>query len=65
MAGVTELLWVLETPVAPGQPHHGCLGVVEGRTGAVQAIGADGVFNHVELLELKEGILEIRSKAYF
>lgn len=52
MATVTELLGVLQVAVATCQPHHGCLGVIQGGALAVQAVGADGTLNHVELLKL-------------
>jgi len=51
MVTVTELLRVLQA--ASSEAHHGCLCVVEGGTLVVKAGGANGAFNHVELLELK------------
>lgn len=54
MTGIAELLGVLQASVAPRESHHGCLGVVEGGARAVQAVGADGILNHVELLELQK-----------
>lgn len=53
VAGVVELLRVLQAAVAAGQPHHRGLRVVEGGTRAVQAVGTDGVLDHVELFELE------------
>lgn len=53
MAGVVELLRVLQTAVAAGQSHHRGLRVVEGGTRAVQAVGTNGVFDHVKLFELE------------
>lgn len=38
--------------MAARQSHHGSLRVVEGGAGAVEAVGADGVLDHVELLQL-------------
>lgn len=52
MATVAQLLRVLGVAVATSQTHHKCLGVVEGGGLVVQAVGADGAFNHVELLQL-------------
>lgn len=45
-------LLVRQAAVAAGQAHHERLGVVEGGGLAVQAVGADGSFHHVELLQL-------------
>ena len=50
MATVSELLRVLQA--APGEAHHGRLCVVEGGALIVQTVGADGVLDHVELLQL-------------
>lgn len=44
------LLW--QAAVATAQAHHERLGVVEGGGLVVQAVGADGCFHHVELLQL-------------
>lgn len=52
MATVAQLLRVLQAAMATGQTHHECLGVVEGGGLVIQAVGADGGFNHVELLQL-------------
>ncbi len=52
MATVTQLLRVLQIAVATSQAHHKCLGVVEGGGLVIQAVGADGGFDHVELLQL-------------
>ncbi len=52
MATVAQLLRVLKVAMATSQPHHKRLGVVEGGGLAIQAVGADGGFNHVELLQL-------------
>lgn len=49
---VTELLRVLQA--APGEAHHGCLRVVEGGALVVKTGGANGVLDHVELLQLKK-----------
>lgn len=46
------LLLVWQAAVAAGEAHHECLGVVEGGGLVVQAVGADGGFHHVELLQL-------------
>lgn len=46
------LLLVRQAAVAAGQAHHERLGVVEGGGLVVQAVGADGSFHHVELLQL-------------
>lgn len=53
MAGVVELLRVLQAAVAAGEAHHSGLRVVEGGAGAVQAVGTNGVFDHVKLFKLK------------
>lgn len=53
VARVAELLWVLQASMAPAQAHHGGLGIVECGAWAVQAAGADGVLQHVELLQLR------------
>lgn len=53
MAGVIELLRVLQAAMAAGEPHHSCLGVVESGAGAVQAVGTNGVFDHIKLFKLK------------
>lgn len=47
---VAELLRVLQATAS--QAHHGCLRVVEGGALVVKAVGADGVLDHVELLQL-------------
>lgn len=52
MIAVAELLRVLEA--APGEAHHGCLCVVEGGALVVQTGGANGVLDHVELLQLRK-----------
>lgn len=52
MATVAQLLRVWQVAMATGQTHHECLGVVEGGGLVEQAVGADGGFNHVELLQL-------------
>lgn len=52
MATVAQLLRVLKVAMASSQTHHKRLGVVEGGGLVVQAVGADGGFNHVELLQL-------------
>lgn len=52
MATVAQLLRVLQVAMATSQTHHECLGVVKGRGLVVQAVGVDGGFNHVELLQL-------------
>ena len=52
MATVAQLLRVLEVAVATSQTHHERLGVVEGGGLVIQAVGADGGFHHVELLQL-------------
>lgn len=52
MATVAQLLRVLQVAVATSQAHHERLGVVEGGGLVVQAVGADGGFDHVELLQL-------------
>ena len=49
---VAQLLGVLQA--AAGESHHGGLGVVEGGALAEQAGRADGVLDHVELLQLGE-----------
>lgn len=51
MATVAQLL-VLQTAVAASQTHHKRLGVVQGGGLVIQAVRADGGFNHVELLQL-------------
>lgn len=53
MAGVIQLLRVLQAAMTAGKSHHGCLGVVKGGTGAVQAVGTNGVFYHIKLFKLK------------
>lgn len=53
MAGVIQLLGVLQAAMTAGKSHHGCLGVVKGGTRAVQAVGTNGVFYHVKLFKLK------------
>lgn len=53
MAGVIQLLRVLQAAMTAGKSHHGCLGVVKGGTRAVQAVGTNGVFYHIKLFELK------------
>ena len=52
MVTVAQLLRVLQVAVAGSQAHHECLGVVEGGGLVVQTVGADGGFDHVELLQL-------------
>lgn len=52
MVTVAQLLRVLQVAMAGSQAHHKCLGVVEGGGLVVQALGADGSFDHVELLQL-------------
>ena len=52
MATVAQLLRVLKVAMTGSQTHHERLGVVEGGGLVVQAVGADGGFNHVELLQL-------------
>lgn len=52
MATVAELLRVLKVAVATSQTHHKCLGVVERGGLVVQAVGADGGLDHVELPQL-------------
>lgn len=47
---VVLLVW--QAAVAAAQAHHELLGVVEGGGLVVQAVGADGCFHHVELLQL-------------
>ena len=49
---VSKLLRVLQA--AACEPHHGRLRVVEGGALAEQAGRADGVLDHVELLQLEE-----------
>ena len=49
---VSQLLGVLQA--AASEAHHGRLGVVEGGALAEQAGRADGVLDHVELLQLEE-----------
>jgi len=53
VAGVVQLLRVLQAAVTAGESHHGCLGVVQGGARAVQAVGTNGVFDHVKLFKLK------------
>lgn len=52
MATVAQLLRFRQVAMATGQTHHQGLGVVEGGGLVVQAVRADGGFNHVELLQL-------------
>jgi len=52
MATVAHLLLVLKVAMATSQTHHKRLGVVEGGGLVIQAVRADGGFNHVELLQL-------------
>lgn len=52
MATVAQRLGVVQA--APCEAHHSCLCIVEGGALAVQAIGADRVLNHIELLELSK-----------
>lgn len=53
---VAELLRVLQA--AASQAHHGCLRVVESGALVVNAVGADGVLDHVELLQLRENTVK-------
>lgn len=52
MATVAQLLGVWQAAMATGQTHHECLGVVERGGLVVEAVTADGGFNHVELFQL-------------
>lgn len=51
---VAQLLRVWQVAVATRQIHHEGLRVVEGGGLVVQAVGADGCLDHVELLQLGE-----------
>lgn len=57
MAAVSKLLRVLQA--APSEAHHGCLCVVKGGALVEQAGGADGVLDHVELLQLQPRELKL------
>lgn len=52
MATVAQLLRVLKVAMTTSQTHHERLGVVEGGGLVIEAVRADGSFNHVELLQL-------------
>lgn len=52
MATIAQLLRVLKAAMTTSQAHHKRLGVVEGGGLVIQAVRADGSFNHVELLQL-------------